>query len=887
MNIFLEHMDYPFLSCGVVFFLFALVCFLLFYHERHRGLWKWLGIFGCLQGGHELIHLVEPLLKEPGLLALICSLVWGASLLVFLEIMALPLGKGLRRSFRGRHMIFAACLLAAGAMTGGRAGVGILFSYVIAFCAMGWLIWRVPLIVKDHEKREDRIFLWASMVLVGVYTLTLTVISVADGEAGYVLNDGDFRKIFGYSIHVVRSALIFAAAVVLWFYHHRVLRSRFTQKSRVLILRGQRIFLVCLAVVFLAGWIFVSWAGEKARIRQEHDLLGMARIVTAGVNPATAAVIKGAREDRQTAAYMRLREQQIAFARAALLWGDVRWFYQMVMRDGRIVFTVDSIPLDDKDHSEPGDIYADAPPGLYDIFRDGKAGLVGPYTDQWGTFISAFVPILDPGTGAVLGVQGIDVDNRVFLMTVVEQKIAAVLIVMLVVILISGLFLWQVRARETADALKIAFDGLRQANVLRSEAEVQMIDFVEAMPSPVYFKDENFVYQKCNQAFADYIGLPKKKIIGATIHDVAPRELAERYHAADLEAMTRGGRQEYEGRMSNVNGTDRDVIFYKSVLRHADGRARGIIGVVLDITGRKKMERDLRENQERVVAALEELEKINTELKRAQQQLVQSEKLAAVGTLAAGVAHEINNPLGFVQSNVSVLREYMHVFLDILAEYDKLTAALEARNTEGAKALQASIKTLEHGSKFALFRKDVPSLLEESENGLDRIKRIVAGLQNFAAAERGVMARVDMNALLDGIFNIVGNDARGRVEFVKEYGKDLFVEADEQRLGQVFINLIVNAVQAIENKGTVRLRTYRQEGQVVVEVADTGCGIPEQDIPKLFVPFFTTKGPGKGTGLGLPISYDIIKKHNGAILVESQVGKGTTFRVVLPAFKAA
>jgi signal transduction histidine kinase len=176
----------------------------------------------------------------------------------------------------------------------------------------------------------------------------------------------------------------------------------------------------------------------------------------------------------------------------------------------------------------------------------------------------------------------------------------------------------------------------------------------------------------------------------------------------------------------------------------------------------------------------------------------------------------------------------------------------------------------------------VANLLKETVYGVERINKIVTALQHFSYASHGEKQLVRVNDALEGIMNMVSNDLANKAELIKEYGNIPPVQANEEQLRQVFINLLVNAAHAIKDRGIIRLKTYVQGDHAVVEVADTGCGIPAEMLTKIFDPFFTTKEPGKGTGLGLSISYDIIQKHKGRIEVESEPGKGATFRVFLP-----
>ncbi len=272
--------------------------------------------------------------------------------------------------------------------------------------------------------------------------------------------------------------------------------------------------------------------------------------------------------------------------------------------------------------------------------------------------------------------------------------------------------------------------------------------------------------------------------------------------------------------------------------------------------------------------SLEELQAAYRRLEEAQAQLLQSEKLASIGQLAAGVAHEINNPVGYVWSNLGTLERYVADLFALLQAYEQM---------EGGKGRTEELEALKAELDLEYLREDVPALLTESKEGLARVKKIVQDLKDFSHADASDEWQwVDLHRGLESTLNIVWNELKYRAEVKKEYGDLPEVECQPSRLNQVFMNLLVNAAQAIEGQGEIRLRTGVQGQEVWVEVSDTGKGIAPEHLGRVFEPFFTTKPVGKGTGLGLSLSYGIVHKHGGRIELESALGRGTTFRVWLP-----
>jgi two-component system NtrC family sensor kinase len=271
-----------------------------------------------------------------------------------------------------------------------------------------------------------------------------------------------------------------------------------------------------------------------------------------------------------------------------------------------------------------------------------------------------------------------------------------------------------------------------------------------------------------------------------------------------------------------------------------------------------------------------ELEQAHAELKATQSQILHSEKMASIGQLAAGVAHEINNPVGFVKSNLNTLGKYVA----------KLAAFMEHQEQVIADHADAEAKELigrlRKEAKLNFLLEDALELQNESLDGIDRVSKIVQDLKSFSRVDQAEYSNVDLNACLESTLNIVINELKYSATLEKELGELPLVACYPQQINQVLLNILVNAGHAIGEKGEIRIRSWHQDDWVCLAISDSGCGIPEENLARLFEPFFTTKDVGKGTGLGLSISYDIIKKHGGDILVESQLNQGTTFTVRLP-----
>lgn len=267
------------------------------------------------------------------------------------------------------------------------------------------------------------------------------------------------------------------------------------------------------------------------------------------------------------------------------------------------------------------------------------------------------------------------------------------------------------------------------------------------------------------------------------------------------------------------------------------------------------------------------------ERKLLESQLIQSEKLASIGQLAAGVAHEINNPIGYIFSNFGTLENYLHTLIGVLDTYEKLEDSLYSPEAAG------QLQNLRNTVEMTYLKEDIPELMRETKEGVNRVRKIVQDLKDFSRIDSDQQwGPADLHAGIDSTLNIIASELKYVADVVKEYGQIPEVECLGSQINQVFMNLLVNAAHASgPERGTITIRTGQTDADAVwIEVADTGCGIAPANLPRIFDPFFTTKPVGKGTGLGLSMSYGIIKKHKGNIEVRSTSGQGTTFRVTLP-----
>jgi signal transduction histidine kinase len=273
----------------------------------------------------------------------------------------------------------------------------------------------------------------------------------------------------------------------------------------------------------------------------------------------------------------------------------------------------------------------------------------------------------------------------------------------------------------------------------------------------------------------------------------------------------------------------------------------------------------------------EALKRAYLDLQSAQEQLVQTEKMASLGQLVSGIAHEIKNPLNFIYGNTGFLADYTQKLQQLVESFEKLPSISDGDRAEMLK--------LKEGMHYAFIKEDLKVLIDNFTEGARRINTIVSDLRTFSRMDTDAISDVDLHASLEMSLNLLRNQYKNRIQIHKEYGDIPKIRGYAGKLNQVFMNLLSNAFHAVQANGDVWIRTRSEANGVEVEIEDNGVGIPPENLKRIFEPFFSTKPVGQGTGLGLSISYGIIEQHQGKINVSSTVNKGTCFTVRLPIFR--
>ena len=376
-----------------------------------------------------------------------------------------------------------------------------------------------------------------------------------------------------------------------------------------------------------------------------------------------------------------------------------------------------------------------------------------------------------------------------------------------------------------------------------------VMDHVSSM---LAYWDRDLLCRYANRAYETWFGADPKGLIGTSIRNLLGPDLFSLNECYILGAL-RGEAQEFERIVPGPDGIGRHSLA-RYMPHVVDGVVRGFMVEVTNVT--------------RLKAAEAALQAEIAERKNREAQLLQSEKLASIGLLAAGLAHEINNPIGYVSSNLVTLEGYVAQLLGFIAACEGGQSGLPSAARE----------------ELAFLRDDIPALVSESKQGLAQVRQIVLDLKDFARIDSTqTWQPAGLHQGIDSTLNLLASRLKGRAEIVKEYGRIPDIQCLPSQLNQVVMNLLLNAADALGGAGgRITLRTGVEGLQVRLEVEDNGCGIAPEALPRIFDPFFTTKPVGQGTGLGLSLSYGIVQRHNGHIEVQSAVGRGTTVRVLLP-----
>ncbi|MDA3904362.1 MAG: PAS domain S-box protein [Desulfuromusa sp.] len=403
---------------------------------------------------------------------------------------------------------------------------------------------------------------------------------------------------------------------------------------------------------------------------------------------------------------------------------------------------------------------------------------------------------------------------------------------------------------------------------------VLLLKAVEQNSATIAITDPEGTIIYVNPKFTEMTGYTKSEALGQN-----PRILKGHDGLTDYKEMWQmlSAGQQWRGDFHNKR-KDGEFFWERAAISpilDQDGNITHFLAIKEDITDRKQIEIELERSVAASVQMATTMEFLNAELKSTQSQMLQREKMASIGQLAAGMAHEINNPIGFVASNLRSLDKYLKKLTGYL---EILESNLKQQIPETWEKIKPERKKL----KIDFLLEDCDDLIAESLDGSERVRVIVQNLKTFSRVDQAEEQLANLNGCLESTIAIVWNEVKYKAKLEKDLAELPDIHCNPQELTQVFTNILVNGAQAIEKDGLIKIRSWLDDESVFISIQDNGSGISEENREKIFEPFFTTKSVGEGTGLGMSISYEIVKKHGGDILIDSELGKGTTFTIRVP-----
>ncbi|MCB2181789.1 MAG: PAS domain S-box protein [Desulfobulbaceae bacterium] len=445
--------------------------------------------------------------------------------------------------------------------------------------------------------------------------------------------------------------------------------------------------------------------------------------------------------------------------------------------------------------------------------------------------------------------------------------------------------------QEALTKMEVEVEVRKRAENDIAESHAELDQILNTVTDGLRVIDNNFRIIRVNKTFERLTNLSEDKIIGKKCFDIFSGFTCQTADCPLNSILNGKKRVEREVEKKTQDGTVITFVITAIPYINAKGELIGIIETFHDISERKAMERSLvdaltksRNLTKELETSFKELHGKNLELNEAyatlqktQSHMLQQEKMASIGHLAAGMAHEINNPMGFVISNLNTLERYYDKISSYISSQEKILQ--EKKDGE----LFEKISEIRRKMKVDYVLEDSVDLLHESLDGAQRIKEIVQNLKSFSRVDKAGLTRENLNICIENTLKVINNELQYKCEVKKDLAEIPPVNCYPQQLNQAFTNLLLNASQSIDEKGQIIIKSWEEENFVCVSITDTGHGISEESLPHIFEPFFTTKDVGKGTGLGLSIVYDIVtKSHKGEIFVQSKAGQGAKFTIKIP-----
>ncbi|MDD5356096.1 MAG: PAS domain S-box protein, partial [Candidatus Omnitrophica bacterium] len=577
-HFFRSQIDYIFFLYGLSFFILAGACFLLAKNKKKDIPWFWLGLFGLVHATNEWLDLIAIVIGDSFIFQVIRLIVLTVSFVLLIEFGRRGLSNLVVRSVGLWFYIPILSLIYLGWLRNGFQGANFVAHAVLGFIAS--LSASVVFFILFYKaKQEFKPWLCLTGIAFGFYAFTKLVIPQPPHFLfGTLFNQDIFFSFFSFPIQLLRCALAMLCSLALWMYWYSsqlwtdLNLPTFKKRSHIVWI----IFLYFSFVIL--GWVITEGVSQYYKQLTSKDFIAKAATGAAAVNPRRILTLSASATDLGNPDYVRLKEQigEIKKANEYLTF-----VYLMRLQDDKVILLADSDQPSSPDYSPPGQVYKDAPLELKEKFFKPEVFILGPYTDKWGTWVSAYAPIIDFDTQDVVSRIGMDIRLAVFQGRLFHHRVVGILIVFGLFILLISIF------------IIIELNKIVVNKVVYSQRHLQVL--LDNIPNPVYYKSKEGIYLGCNLATEQFLGLAKDKIVGNTVFDIfSDKAVAQKYREMDEALFNQPGIQIYEHKLRNADGTDHDVIFNRSTYPGPDGKIAGLVGVIIDVTEQKRAENSLR-----------------------------------------------------------------------------------------------------------------------------------------------------------------------------------------------------------------------------------------------------------------------------------------------------
>ena len=829
LNFITSQLDFIIFLGGFSFIFMAVICALATKNREDKLPWKWLGLFGLTNGLARWIGiLTQHVFKEP-FLEIIRIALFAISFIFLFQFAWSYLVKPKRALPKYLPFFVLVCLGASGAFKGLP---GLNFSAQTILGVIGSFAGATAFISFSKKKQISKFPFMAAVVALVLYGLSRAIVTEKIQSITWLFMDQDtFLLKFGLPIQLIRTILAFVIVCSVWVIANRPSGNKGKDVSYELVPRSRLMNLLVVSILIL-GWGATVIFENKMTGKEEEHLLDIAKVTASNFKPENFRGLSGTLSDLENPGYLDIKEHLL---QVRGICKQIIWSYIVSIKNGNIVFTIDSIPENEFGYTSPGDVYHKPSDGLREVFQTGNPTVSGPHTDEWGTFLTGFVPILDSNSKQVVSVLGLVIDGEEWIAKISAFRLWPILATMFLEIFVIGLFFLLKREKESSEKLA------------KSEKQYRSM-FVDNGAVMFLLDPVSTAIVDANKAASVYYGYPLEKMRSIKIGDV---------NKNSTEGLLRKVNAIYEDKSNHffsrhhlASGEERDVDVYVMPLVFHDKQV--LYCIVQDITERKKAEKEL-------LVAKGELEEINKWLQESIEIANQLKIKAEAANMAkseflANMSHEIRTPMNGVIGMTCLL----------------LDTELNPEQRDYAEVVKTSA---------------------------DSLMSVINDILDFSRLEKGQVVLeeldFDLRIVIDGMIDGLALNAHQKgLEFLALVDPQVpsFLRGDPGRLRQVLVNLLGNAVKFTEKGEVVTEVTLKSEKDNSVEllfkIRDTGIGVPDDKVNLIFEPFAqadasTTRKFG-GTGLGLSISKSYINVMGGQIGVESKEGKGSTFWFTVP-----